>query len=308
LPVAACAGRPEIIAPTKVNMPPKKLLAKGKGKAKGKGRGKGKSKAAKAKAKARAAAARAAARYADPDAVNAGGDEEMQDGETALMVAKRQGASKVAGLRKKVMEEIGEKTIDEVMEEQRKIIERCQEIIAQGGESEQARSAKLQGLEAEHEKARAEVEALMTAEQDAAVAFRQSKEKKIFAASRIETARKNVLEVQKKAAMMEVMAVNNRKMKELEEKRKLATAAAEAAKKNLAEQRQREKDALEATRKALDEARQKAKERKNMRGALGSPAKKKAALMPELSARQHDSSLCEEETIPASMADGEDIE
>merc|ERR1719254_451268 len=108
----------------------------------------------------------------------------------------------------------------------------------------------------------------MEKETEAARAFRAVKEEQDASAGKVAEARNKLLESQKKVAMLEVMAVNARKMKELEEKRKAATAAAEAAKRNLLEQRQREKDALEATRKALEEARQKAKEAKGIgRGA-----------------------------------------
>merc|ERR1712151_757960 len=63
------------------------------------------------------------------------------------------------------------------------------------------------------------------------------------------------MEAQKKVAMLEVMAVNQRRMAELEERRRAASEAAEAAKRHLQEQRQKEKEALEATRRALEEAR-----------------------------------------------------
>merc|ERR1719277_2564502 len=101
-------------------------------------------------------------------------------------------------------------------------------------------------------------------EQEAAKAYKDVKDESTSSVNKVAEARNKLLESQKKVAMLEVMAVNARKQKELEEKRKAATAAAEAAKRNLAEQRQREKEALEQTRKALEEARQKAKEAKGI--------------------------------------------
>merc|ERR1719148_324049 len=60
--------------------------------------------------------------------------------------------------------------------------------------------------------------------------------------------------------MLEVMYANAVKMKELEDRRREATEAAQLANQNLALTRQREKAALEATRAALEAARQKAKD------------------------------------------------
>merc|ERR1719411_1477311 len=94
--------------------------------------------------------------------------------------------------------------------------------------------------------------------------------------------RKELLEQQKQIAMLEVHAVTFAKMKELEDRRKAATEAAEAAKRNLAEQRLKEKEALEATRKALAESRAltkgvKGTKRTSEGGGEGPPDKKAAA-------------------------------
>eukprot|EP00408_Alexandrium_pacificum_P010171 CAMPEP_0171234214 /NCGR_PEP_ID=MMETSP0790-20130122/41316_1 /TAXON_ID=2925 /ORGANISM="Alexandrium catenella, Strain OF101" /LENGTH=86 /DNA_ID=CAMNT_0011700489 /DNA_START=1 /DNA_END=261 /DNA_ORIENTATION=+ len=78
------------------------------------------------------------------------------------------------------------------------------------------------------------------------------------------------------------MAVNKKKMQELEEKRKAASDAAEAAKRTLLEHRQKEKTAMEATRKALEEAKalkvQAAQAAKGKRNSVGDlPPAKRAA-------------------------------
>merc|ERR1719373_1065703 len=114
---------------------------------------------------------------------------------------------------------------------------------------------------------------MIVKEQEAAKGYSEARKKKEDCAKKGEEATKGLLEARKKVAMLEVYQVNQRKMKELEEKRRAATAAAEQAKKNLMEQRQREKDALEATRKALELARQKAREAKGVgRGKRAAPA------------------------------------
>merc|ERR1719453_2613122 len=100
----------------------------------------------------------------------------------------------------------------------------------------------------------------------------------------VEEARKELYEAQKKVAMMEVLAVNHAKMKALEDARKRAQEAAEAARKNMLEQKQREKEALEATRRALAETRAAAK------GAGGKGQRK---VLPDAG-----------DTLPATLPDG----
>merc|ERR1719343_1215042 len=107
----------------------------------------------------------------------------------------------------------------------------------------------------ENEAAKAEVEKAVEKETEMAKKFGDLKAKSQQAQQEVVRLRSEQLEAQKKLAMVEVLAVNAARMKELEERRRMATEAAELARKNLAEQRQREKDALEATRRALEEAR-----------------------------------------------------
>merc|ERR1712083_823967 len=109
--------------------------------------------------------------------------------------------------------------------------------------------------EDEYNKAKKDVEDAIQKEQAAASAFREAKAKRQQELTRVETLRRDLMEAQKKVALLEIHAMNARKMQELEARRKAAADAAEQAKKFLAEQRQKEKEALEATRKALEEAR-----------------------------------------------------
>merc|ERR1712083_714863 len=115
---------------------------------------------------------------------------------------------------------------------------------------------------------------------------------------KVDEARHALMDAQKRVALIELQAMNDRKMKELEEKRRAASEAAEAAKKHLADQRQEEKEALQATRKALEEARA-------LKGGGKGAAKRAAtpATSPSKAARSE-----EQETVPATLVDGEDIE
>merc|ERR1712232_217044 len=100
---------------------------------------------------------------------------------------------------------------------------------------------------------KAEVEAVVSQEATAAATVRALKEKKKSLGG-LSEGRLALLEAQKKLAMVEVVALNQKRMQELEKMKRAATEAAEAAKKNLQEQRQKEKEMLEATRKQLADA------------------------------------------------------
>jgi len=108
--------------------------------------------------------------------------------------------------------------------------------------------------------------------------------------------RKELMEAQKKLAMLEVMVVKEARDKLLEEKKQAVAAAAEAATKALMERKQKERDALEATKKALEDARA-AKGLSKGRpkpDAVGEPAAKKAATSTD--------------SVAATLADGDDID
>mmetsp|Transcript_59420 Transcript_59420/g.143437 ORF Transcript_59420/g.143437 Transcript_59420/m.143437 type:complete len:101 (+) Transcript_59420:1-303(+) len=100
------------------------------------------------------------------------------------------------------------------------------------------------------------------------------------------------------------MAVNKKKMMELEEKRKQASEAAEMAKKNLHEQRQKEKDALEATRRALEEA----KALKAQVGKGGGRGIRRASVGGDLPPAKRAVPADEQETVPATLVEGENVE
>merc|ERR1712232_258520 len=100
---------------------------------------------------------------------------------------------------------------------------------------------------------KAEVEAVVSQEATAAATVRELKERKKNDGG-LSEGRLKLLEAQKKLAMIEVLALNQKRMQELEKMKRAATEAAEAAKKNLQEQRQKEKEMLEATRKQLADA------------------------------------------------------
>ena len=118
------------------------------------------------------------------------------------VIPKAKAKGKASAIRKKIMDELGEKSIEEALAEAKLSLQQADALI------EESRKQ-----------------------------------------------RRKLLEEQKRLAMLEVMAINASKIKLLEERRKAASEAAEAAKRAMLEQKQKEKEALEAMRRQLEEAR-----------------------------------------------------
>merc|ERR1712151_1096335 len=96
----------------------------------------------------------------------------------------------------------------------------------------------------EYNQAKKDVESAIEKETDAEAKYKAAKEKRQEALNKGEKDKHALMDAQKRVALLEVYAMNDRRMKELEEKRKAASEAAEKAKQFLAEQRLKEKQAL----------------------------------------------------------------
>jgi len=222
-----------------------------KGKAKGKAKGRAKSKAGK-----KTKASTLKRNFADPSQTE--GAEEF----SVAVKTKQPTLNNPAAMRKKLVQEIGERSCETVLYEQRSVLAQTEARIEDVKAAVQDRDLHVAEVQAKYEQIRVEVARLVAAEQEAAKLFKEAKDKKAAGAQKVDEAKRAALEAQKKYAMLEVLAVNAQKMRELEEKRRIATEAAQAAKRNLADQRLREKAALEATRKALEAAKTMARESK----------------------------------------------
>merc|ERR1712113_1080472 len=88
-----------------------------------------------------------------------------------------------------------------------------------------AKAEHVQNAESEYEKCREQVAARILEEVNAVEAVKALKMQKESGLSRVEEARKKLALAQKKHAMLEVMALNQAKMKEFEEAKKRATEA-----------------------------------------------------------------------------------
>jgi len=157
--------------------------------------------------------------------------------------------------KKKILATLGDKSVTEAAAEFKKRSQLAQAELQEAQAMEKAQAQQVEEAKAEYEKAKAEIAAATQREMDAAASYKEVVGKRAEVTKKVEEARKELYEGQKKVAMLEVLAVNHAKMKALEETRRRAQQAAEEAKRNMLEQKQREKDALEATRKAIAEAR-----------------------------------------------------
>lgn len=168
-------------------------------------------------------------------------------------------APKADPMKKKILGSLGGKSVSEAAEEFKKALQLAQAELQEAEAMEKAQSAQAEEAKGDVEKAKAEIAAATQKEIEAAAKYKEVVGQRSEVTKQVEDARKELYEAQKKVAMLEVLAVNHAKMKALEETRKAAQAAAEAARKNMLEQKQREKEALEATRRALAETRAAAK-------------------------------------------------
>lgn len=184
--------------------------------------------------------------------------------------------------RKKILGELAEgKSTNEVTDHYKKNHQLAVAELQEAEAMEKAQTAQAEEAKKEVEKAKGEIAAATQKEIEAAAKYKEVVGSRSEVTKKVEEARKELYEAQKKVAMLEVLAVNHAKMKALEETRKAAQAAAEAARKNMLEQKQREKEALEATRRALAETR--------------------AAAMTSKKRKVHPD---EADTIPATLPDG----
>jgi hypothetical protein len=198
--------------------------------------------------------------------------------ETALAVAAKPKGGGLSSLRKKVLDGLGGQSLEDAMLHAKGVLNTCEghrdEAKAMSDAHDKQEAAAIQEFEA----AKREVEDAVTKETAAAAKVRDLKERKKSDGGGLSEGRLTLLEAQKKLAMVEVLGLNQKRMKELEAMKRAATEAAEQAKKNLQEQRQKEKELLEATRKQLADAKAAASGRGTKRGSeetQDAPAAKK---------------------------------
>jgi len=251
------AGAKVDLSEVQASMVKPKAKAKGKGKAKAKGKGKAKAKG-KGKSKAKAKSVPKVAEGATADTEVAVDEEGVGllpiDGSTEKLKAKAK--SKGLGVfRKRVLEALNGKSAQDGMAEAKQELAKVEAQLQEAVALEEAHRAQAEAAVKEFDEIQAIMKEAIEKESDAAHKYRQMSDQRAEASHKEMDRRQQLLEEQKKLNMLEVMALEHKKMEELELKKKEATETAEAAKRSLAEQKQRERDALEATKKALEDAR-----------------------------------------------------
>jgi len=189
------------------------------------------------------------------------------------------------------------RTIAQALASAKKEIQGGDAGIQEAEALEKAQQAQEDEARQEFEELQKQVQVVTDAEHGAAETYRAAVGKRDEARNAINGKRQDLLDSQKALAMLEVMALNAARLKELEVRRKSASDAAEQARKNLAEMRQKEKEALEATKRLLEEARQckgKGAGKKRASDAVQGSPRKRAGV--------------EDGSLPATLPDGEDIE
>ena len=284
--------QPAIAQPSPSVMPPKKGRGRGGGKTKGRGK-------AKAKQVVVAQGTEAFDENGNPLADGPGGG-------VVAVIPKAKAKGKASALRKKILDEMGEKSIEEALAEAKLTLQGAEATTQETAALEEAQAKQVDDAAKEFDRAKAQVEEAMGAEFQAASKYRRLKDERNKSLTRVEEQRRKLLEEQKRLAMLEVMALNASKIKLLEERRKAATEAAEAAKRAMLEQKQKEKEALEATRRQLEDTRASLATAKGL--AAGRRVKRASELgsAAESPAKKH---IEETDTVPATgVKDGEDIQ
>jgi len=182
-------------------------------------------------------------------------------------VAKAKGKGGINAIRKKILDSLGEKPVEEAMTEAKSVLQKADATIEEAKALEDAQNGQVEAAQKEFDDAKEHVAKAIENEAATAARWNELKSKKDEAHAKVDSKRGELLEAQKRLAMLEVVALNHARMAELEGKRKAATEAAEAAKRHLLEQRQKEKEALEKTKQALME----------LRGQPGGKGRKRAA-------------------------------
>ena len=200
--------------------------------------------------------------------------------ETALVVKTKGAGGGLGAIRKKILDELGERSVEDALADAKGTLKTYEGMRDEAKAMADAHDKQEAAALKEFEVVKKEVESAVDAEAAAATKLRGLKDSKNTKNGGLSEGRLTLLEAQKKLAMIEVLALNHKRMQELESLRKSATEAAEQAKKNLQEQRQKEKDLLEATRKQLQDAKAAASGHGTKRAAeetKEAPAAKKAA-------------------------------
>lgn len=213
--------------------PPAPVAAKAFTAMKAKGRGKGRGKTAKAKAKARAAKVAARA---------AGGEEGAEEVRKPKLNLKAQ-----------IMSDIGNRDIDEVLAEARKKVTDSEGAIGNAETEAQKKELEAESARKDMEAASAKVEETSHKEAIALAKLKAARQAKNDAAANAAGTRAGKVNSETTLRVLELEVESQAKLKDLQEARKAAGEAVEAAKLVIVESKLKEKEALNAVKKVYAE-------------------------------------------------------
>eukprot|EP00427_Karlodinium_veneficum_P015703 CAMPEP_0169134360 /NCGR_PEP_ID=MMETSP1015-20121227/39832_1 /TAXON_ID=342587 /ORGANISM="Karlodinium micrum, Strain CCMP2283" /LENGTH=277 /DNA_ID=CAMNT_0009198869 /DNA_START=54 /DNA_END=887 /DNA_ORIENTATION=- len=153
--------------------------------------------------------------------------------------------------KKRILDTIGDRPLEDVVEEVKKQRLVAESEIAQAVENEQQKIKESDAVMQELKSSSDEVDVAISEELDAAKAYTKLLMARKEKSRIVEAARADLYEAQKKLSMLEVLAAGQAKMKELESTRIEARRAAEDAKKMMLEHRLQQKQVSKALRQAL---------------------------------------------------------
>lgn len=224
-----------------------KAGAKGKGKGKSKGKGKCKDKGKKqGTGKGKNSAAVLAAGPLSAQKVENDADKKLQP------------KAKATSFKARVMQEIGDRSIDAVVADAKREIQACQEELTAAEEVEANIREVLQASQKTMEDASRKVGEALSRETLALAKFKDAKMAQGPSPSGAGQAEQEKADLEKIMKILELEIANRDRLKELEDVKRKAQEAAEAAKKALEESRRQEKEALEAMKLAQQEQRDEA--------------------------------------------------
>lgn len=177
--------------------------------------------------------------------------------EADAMAKKAKTKAKLGSFKSRVMQGIGDGNIDEAMAEVTKKVTACEESILASEKEERAVSEEVSEAQTAMELAAQKVEAVVRQESLALEKLRAAKLARGEGVKGLAQAEQDSSEMLKVIKILELDLAGREQVTELEEAKKRAQEAAEAARKALEESKQREKEALEAMKRVQKEQSQK---------------------------------------------------
>jgi hypothetical protein len=208
---------------------------------------------------------------------------------------------------RQIIKSIGDRTIDEAIAERevkkQQVEANLEELLA----AVKAQSAQAEEARAEFDQAHAEVATKIEDEMEAVQEVRKLRLSKAEKCSETYALRTQLFEAQKKVALLEVIAVNREKMKEITEKAKAAAKAAEEATRQISEEKKLIKQQLAATHRAWVDMDAKGSKRPARSTACEADEELTSSKRPKVDGMPVASPMVSQSTLKNSACDEDDV-